>query len=41
MLWYPHDEHAGHGQAPEHVEQMTFFQYRLVAIDQITDSSLR
>ena len=36
----PHDQHAGHGQRAEHVEQVAFFQHRPVAVYQVTDGSL-
>ena len=35
-----HDQHAGHGQRAEDVEQMALFQYRLVAVNEVPDSSL-
>lgn len=36
----PHDQHTGHGQRTEDVEQVALFQHRLVAVYQVTDSSL-
>ena len=35
-----HDQHAGHGQRAEDVEQVAFFEDRLVAVDEVPDGSL-
>ena len=35
-----HDQHAGHGQAAESVHQVALFEHRLVAVDEVPNSSL-